>query len=136
MKKVKTALAALAVLFAWNGVGHAQGVVDFGSREYAASCASCHGPVGKGDGSLVRYLVSKPTDLTTLTRRNGGVFPSQRVWETIDGRGSVDIGPHGSREMPVWGLIYRSEDTQPHDLHARNRIASLLDYLARIQQKQ
>ena len=136
MKKAEVALAALSVaLLAWSGAGCAQGVVDFGSREYGASCASCHGPAGKGDGVLVRHLVSKPTDLTTLTRRNGGVFPSQRVWETIDGRGSVEICAHGSREMPIWGLIYRSEDTQPQDLHARNRIASLLDYLARIQQK-
>lgn len=50
-----------------------------------------------------------------------------------DGRSSTVIGPHGSCEMPVWGYIYRSEDTQPADLHARNRTSSLLDYLARIQ---
>ena len=115
--------------------GFAQGKVDFGHREYVASCASCHGASGKGDGVMFKYLVKPPSDLTTLVKRNGGVFPSQRVWETIDGRASTDIGPHGSREMPVWGQIYRSEDTQPRDLHARIRITSLIDYLARIQEK-
>lgn len=112
----------------------AQGKPDFGRQEYATSCANCHGPLGKGDGVLARHLVKAPTDLTTLSRRNGGVFPNQRVWETIDGRTATEIGPHGTREMPIWGLVYRSEDSQHQpDWYARNRMASLLDYLARIQ---
>jgi hypothetical protein len=45
------------------------------------------------------------------------------------------IGSHGAREMPVWGQIYRGEDTQPPDLNARNRITALLDYLSKIQEK-
>ena len=84
---------------------------------------------------MSKYLVKAPSDLTSLAKLNGGVFPSQRIGETIDGRTSVVIGSHGAREMPVWGHVYRAEDTQPRDLHARNRIASLLDYLARIQEK-
>gem|GEM_PF-4368863 len=63
------------------------------------------------------------------------MFPTQYAWEVIDGRTSVLIGVHGARAMPVWGYIYRAEDTQPADLHARNRIGSLLDYLSRIQVK-
>lgn len=112
-----------------------QGRVDLGQREFVASCASCHGASGKGDGVLRDHLTKPPTDLTTLARRNGGVFPAQRVRDTIDGRGNVDIGPHGSREMPVWGQVYRAEDTQPYELHGRIRIADLADYLSRIQEK-
>lgn len=108
---------------------------DFGKTEFQASCASCHGASGKGDGALKPYLTKAPADLTTLSQRNSGVFPSQRVWQTIDGRTDAAAGVHGSREMPVWGNVYRSEDTQPYELHVRNRIAALLDYLARIQQK-
>jgi mono/diheme cytochrome c family protein len=112
-----------------------QGRVDFGQREFVASCASCHGASGKGDGVLRDHLTKPPSDLTTLARRNGGVFPAQRVRDTIDGRGSIDIGPHGSREMPVWGQVYSAEDTQPYELHGRIRINALVDYLVRIQEK-
>jgi hypothetical protein len=37
--------------------------------------------------------------------------------------------------MPVWGNVFRSEDSQPQEMHVRNRIAAVLDYLARIQEK-
>jgi len=118
-----------------SGVSVAQTSFDFGKNEYQASCASCHGVTAKGDGAVSRSLVKAPSDLTMLARRNGGVFPYQYALEVIDGRKSAEIGVHGLREMPVWGYIYRSEDTQPADLHARNRIGSLLDYLVRIQVK-
>lgn len=140
MKQRKAVLALTCVVASLLGSatqaqGQGRGRVDFGQREYVSSCASCHGESGRGDGVLKLYLVKAPSDLTTLSKRNGGVFPSQRVWDTIDGRTSTDIGPHGAREMPVWGDIYRSEDTHPRDLHARIRISSLLDYLARLQEK-
>lgn len=118
-----------------SGVSEAQTSFDFGKNEFMASCASCHGATAKGDGAMSSQLVKAPTDLTTMAKRNGGVFPVQYAWEVIDGRASAVVKSHGVREMPVWGYIYRAEDTQPVDLHARNRIGSLLDYLARIQVK-
>lgn len=124
---------ALTVL---SGASLAQTGADAGKNEYQSSCASCHGVSGKGDGGLTAFLIKAPTDLTTLAKRNGGVFPNQRVWDMIDGRSSVEIGPHGAREMPVWGSVYRlNPDVQEPAWYARNRIASLLDYLARIQEK-
>lgn len=129
------AAASVIVLTFLSSASFAQGRVDYGQKAYESSCASCHGVSGKGDGTLRQYLVKAPSDLTTLAKRNGGVFPVQRIWETIDGRSSTEIGPHGVREMPVWGDVFRGEDTQPSDLHARNRIASLVDYLARMQAK-
>lgn len=125
-------LVALAVV---SSTSFAQTSVDFGRNEYMASCASCHGVSAKGDGAMRPHLTKAPTDLTIMAKRNGGVFPTQYAWEVIDGRTSVVIGAHGAREMPVWGYVYRAEDTQPADLNARNRISSLLDYLARIQVK-
>ncbi|MBP7573024.1 MAG: c-type cytochrome [Rhodoferax sp.] len=135
---VSAAFVALALISGTcfsQGQGPRHGQVDFGKSEFEASCASCHGVSGKGDGTLRPFLVRAPSDLTTLAKRNGSVFPTQRVWEIIDGRGSVEIGPHGSRDMPIWGQIYRSEDTQPYELHVRVRISALLDYLSRIQEK-
>jgi mono/diheme cytochrome c family protein len=136
MKHAPKGVAASLMLVALlSQMSFAQPRVDLGKSEYESSCASCHGVSGKGDGAMVGMLTKPPSDLTTLARQNGGVFPVQRISEMIDGRTSVMIGSHGAREMPVWGHVYRSEDTQPRDLHARNRISSLVDYLARIQGK-
>lgn len=140
--KHTTTTAGLAV--SWllmTGLGSAsaaQGGVDFGKSEFETSCASCHGASGKGDGVRFRHFSTPPADLTTLAKRNGGVFPFQRVWDTVDGRTEIENGPHGTRDMPVWGLVYRAQaqDTpHPPDWYARNRLAALLDYLARIQEK-
>jgi mono/diheme cytochrome c family protein len=128
-----TSLAAAGV---W-----AQARVDAGKQEYDWHCASCHGATGTGNGELRKFLNKAPSDLTTLSKRNGGAFPNQLVWEIIDGRTATDIGPHGTREMPVWGQRYRAEAlAQPGDAaqpewYVRNRIVALLDYLSRIQAK-
>jgi cytochrome c peroxidase len=77
---------------------------DFGKSEFEANCASCHGLTGKGDGPLSRVYLFEPTDLSTLAKRNSGVFPVQRVYKIIDGR--QEIKAHGPRTMPVWGREY------------------------------
>lgn len=82
-----------------------------------------------------RHLVKEPSNLTTLAKRNGGLFPRERVREAIDGRTATEIGPHGTREMPIWGLVYRTQGTQPADFPVRNRLDSLVDFLAKIQEK-
>lgn len=121
------------------GPASAQERRDLGQREYVNSCASCHGGSGKGDGPLARHLVTPSSDLTTISRRNGGIFPSRRLAEAIDGRRSAEISPHGSREMPVRGQVYRSRAAQagatPLDEEwcARGRLLALLNYLARLQ---
>lgn len=136
MKKIKCCLTiSLMAATLLGSEGFAQSGVDFGQREYLSNCASCHGEKGKGDGAMRAFLTTVPSDLTTLSNRYGGVFPNNWVYETIYGRTSVMIGPHGNREMPVWGNVFRSDDQHPHDWYARDRISSLVDYLARIQEK-
>jgi mono/diheme cytochrome c family protein len=121
-----------------------QAPVDPGALEYRSSCAACHGLDGKGDGPTQPALTRRPTDLTTLARANGGVFPVQRVYEVIDGRQAVTA--HGTRDMPIWGTQYLAEaDFQyrytegmgPHTREAfvRARVMALVDYLNRIQSK-
>ncbi|HQN13772.1 MAG TPA: hypothetical protein PLP74_16755 [Quisquiliibacterium sp.] len=112
---------------------------DFGKREYEANCALCHGADGRS-GAYVEFLKVTPPDLAQLARRNGGVFPLERVYNVIDGRQAVRA--HGTRDMPIWGRDYlvrvgeTSFDT-PYDPEAmvRSRILSLVDYLNRIQAK-
>jgi hypothetical protein len=114
---------------------------DYGKIEYESNCASCHGLTGKGDGPLSRIYLAKPTDLTTLAKRNESVFPAQRVFEIIDGRQEVEA--HGPRAMPVWGRDYRSKVPDLWELGyfdfrgqvARAKIAMLVDYLYRLQEK-
>ena len=115
------------------------GPVDFGKREFMSNCASCHGPGGKGDGPLTDLLTKSPPDLTRLAARNGGVLPIARLYEVIDGTG---VASHGSRDMPVWGLDYKTQAAEhymeaPYDPEAytRGRILALLEYINRLQAK-
>lgn len=112
--------------------------MDLGKREYDANCASCHGADGKGNGPANEFLKRSASDLTTLAKRNGGVFPVARVYQTIEGAGAA----HGSREMPIWGRDYQVKAAEyymdvPYDAEAyvRTRILALVDYLNRLQAK-
>lgn len=111
-----------------------------GRREFVSSCAVCHGVEATGDGPLRPFLIKPPPDLTTLAGRHGGTFPTRDVIEMIDGRSSVRIGSHGTREMPVWGQVYlesAQDEAARTKLHpewsVRARIMALVDYLARLQ---
>jgi mono/diheme cytochrome c family protein len=130
----------IASILSITATSWAQTSVGLGRTDFKENCASCHGVSGKGDGPVHSFLVKPPSDLTTIARRNGGAFPQELMWEVIDGRWSGEVGPHGSREMPVWGNEFKARAmTQPGDLprtaewSARNRIVSLLKYLETIQ---
>jgi mono/diheme cytochrome c family protein len=133
--------AVIASVLSVTASSWAQTSVGLGRADYRDNCASCHGVSAKGDGPLRSFLVKQPSDLTTISQRNGGKFPQELMWEVIDGRWSGDGGPHGSREMPVWGSEFKARAmTQPGDSSrtaewsSRNRIVSLLRYLETIQQ--
>lgn len=116
---------------------------DIGKREYMNKCAVCHGQSGKGDGGAIDILKRAPTDLTVLSKNNGGVFPFDRVYAVIDGRQVVK--GHGERDMPIWGNDYQTEKAEaaehffdvPYDMnmYVRVRILALIDYPNRIQTK-
>jgi mono/diheme cytochrome c family protein len=132
--------AVIASVLSVTASAWAQTSVGLGRADYHDNCASCHGMSGKGDGPLRSFLVKPPSDLTQITQRNGGKFPQELMWEGIDGRWSGDNGPHGSREMPVWGSEFKARAmTRPDhsantaEWSARNRIVSLLRYLETIQ---
>jgi len=108
-----------------------------GSKEFQVSCAVCHGPDGRGNGSMARYLTVKPSDLTQLARNNDDRFPFLEVFQMIDGR--QEIAVHSTRAMPIWGDRYKAEATVkygPYDTKTvvRGRILELVQYLAAIQQ--
>jgi mono/diheme cytochrome c family protein len=100
---------------------------------YLTHCASCHGPSGRGDGPAADSMRRRPTDLTQFARANGGVFPSERTRNIIDGRG---VGAHGSVEMPVWGAVFKATGPNGGEAAARDRIDAIVAYLEAIQERQ
>lgn len=102
-----------------------------GSDLYQAYCASCHGRGGQGDGPTVPALRSPMPDLTTLARRNGGAFPAERVEALVTHGEALRSPAHGSREMPVWGPLFRALD--PNDTRAAVRISSIVDFIRSMQ---
>lgn len=115
-----------------------QTTMDLGKTEYYAKCAVCHGLSGKGEGSFGEVLKTQMPDLTTLAKRNGGVFPLDRVVMNIDGRATPRA--HGTSEMPIWGARYTAEAAPRYDDFRYNpdafvqaRLLALVDYINRLQ---
>jgi mono/diheme cytochrome c family protein len=97
---------------------------------FTTYCAVCHGPGGKGNGPAAAALKSQPADLTQLSKKNGGQFPSGRISSAIEGREVVVA--HGSRDMPIWGKIF--EEMEDADL-VRLRLFNLTEYVRTLQEK-
>ena len=66
-----------------------------GRDSFEFYCASCHGTGGKGDGPIASALKVRPTDLTSLARRNRGAFPKDLVLAVVTGTGrrALDMAP-------------------------------------------
>ena len=105
---------------------------DTGSQLFRTYCATCHGSTGRGSGPLAEQLRRMPPDLTQYTKRNGGMFPSERVYRIIDGR---DVPSHGDREMPVWGDAFRDMFGGASAAAVKARIDAIVRYLAGIQER-
>lgn len=102
-----------------------------GPLMFKAYCAACHGKDGKGHGPAASALKQEPANLTTLAKRYGGKFPDAYVADVL--RNGVKAPAHGDAEMPVWGPLFRSLDTDPVFMHVR--ISSVLVYLKSLQVK-
>jgi mono/diheme cytochrome c family protein len=103
-----------------------------GPNLYKAYCAVCHGPNGKGDGPMMMFLKTAPSDLTRISAKNGGKFPLVKVSRIISGEESLP-GGHGTRQMPIWGPIF-SQVAWDQDL-GRVRIDNLARYIESLQGK-
>ena len=134
-------LAAAIALTPLPSLVQAQGKtdarVDPGKREFETRCASCHGISGKGNGSISDLLRHSPPDLTQLARRNGGILPVERIYDSITGDA---VQSHGSRDMPVWGMVYRTDAASYYadipydpDTYVRARVLALIEYISRLQ---
>ena len=101
-----------------------------GRDSFDRYCASCHGADGRGGGPVASALKSRPTDLTTLARRNGGTFPRERVASFVEGTERLSL-THGSGDMPVWGRVLRGLESS--DARISVRLANLVAYVESLQ---
>ena len=108
-------------------------LAEMGAIEYQRYCASCHGPLGYGDGPAAASLKPSPSDLTRIAARRGDRFPDEEIPRFIDGR--FDVPAHGSREMPVWGTRLGSDipEVEIAESVTRGKIAVLIECLKSIQ---
>jgi mono/diheme cytochrome c family protein len=135
---VRRVLVGVAVMSLWAAVAHAQPQVKKEAiKPVAASnadamfqsyCAACHGKSAKGDGPAAAALKKAPADLTRISARNGGKFPDVMVKRYIEGLD--EVAAHGSRDMPMWGSLFRDLDRNT----AQIRVQALNDYLKGLQQ--
>ena len=102
-----------------------------GKEMYTAHCAACHGADGTGNGPASPALKAAPTDLTQLSKSNGGKYPENHVYNAI--KGEVGVPAHGSKDMPVWGNVFRSV-SGGHDAEVQQRLVNLTQYVRKLQQ--
>ena len=100
-----------------------------GAATFNDYCTVCHGPAGKGDGPVAKSLVKPPTDLTQITKRNNGKYPDAAVKMHITG--DTVVAAHGTRDMPIWGPVFKSTDGTVVELRLKN----LVDYIETLQAK-
>lgn len=103
-----------------------------GGGDYQVYCSACHGASGKGDGSIAKSLKKAPSDLTQLSNKNNAVFPSDKVFKTIEGHGS---GSAHDADMPAWGDVFAKSTESPGTEKAVMRIRTLVKYLETLQAK-
>ncbi len=100
-----------------------------GKVMFDSYCAVCHGKDAKGTGPAAASMKKTPADLTKISARNGGAFPDVKVRRYIEGLD--EVAAHGTRDMPMWGDLFKSLNRDTAQL----RIAALADYLKTIQTK-
>jgi mono/diheme cytochrome c family protein len=118
--------------------------VPFGAKQEAPSpkmdfadyCAGCHGAGGKGDGEAAAGLPKRPADLTRLSVRNHGKFPTTRVMAQIWGY----TGKKGDGVMPDFSPLMQGEMV-PYDggdgieTPTPVRLVAIAEYLKTLQVK-
>jgi mono/diheme cytochrome c family protein len=105
-----------------------------GKEMFDTYCAVCHGKDAKGHGPAVPAFKLPPPDLTTLTRRHEGKFPTEYV-ATVLQSGIPEEEAHGSKDMPIWGPLLSSISGGVGSPEVKLRIHNLSQYLESLQAK-
>ncbi len=128
-----TFVAALLVLLAL-GFSSSARCQATGKHDFDTICASCHGIDGSGKGRDLTE--ASPPDLTKLSEKNGGKFPFEEAYRTVDGREMK--GSHRRFAMPFWGdyLQKQGDEYSPSSNAAvKQRISAIVHYVETLQKK-
>jgi mono/diheme cytochrome c family protein len=129
--------AVLVAVLIYPFVAGIADAASTGKQDFDTNCASCHGVDGKGHGEALYVIPQvKPPDLTVLSKNDGGVFPADRVYKSIDGRNGIPS--HERFDMPFWGTTFQREGqefTPASEAAVRARIKKIVDYVKSIQEK-
>lgn len=109
---------------------HQHSVVS-GELLYRSYCSPCHGMAAKGNGPAAPAFKTPPPDLTVLAKNNNGQFPGLKVQHVLEM--GPDVPAHGSKDMPVWGPLFRGMGANSSLGHLR--VVNVTDYLKSIQEK-
>ena len=135
-------LPLLMTLVLWatppgTALAQQEAIAAVGHQEFRHACAVCHGLGGKGESVMttLNLLTVRPTDLTQLSKKHQGQFPFWQVYRIIDGR--EEVKGHGTRDMPIWGEVFRQPEggKRVDESRAIGRILALVYYLQSIQEK-
>lgn len=102
-----------------------------GEEMFNTYCAVCHGKDAKGDGPAASELKIPPANLTLLAKNHDGKFPQDYVAQVIQ-NGPRDAKAHGSKDMPVWGAVFKSLGDSAS---VKQRIYNLSKYIESMQAK-
>jgi mono/diheme cytochrome c family protein len=101
-----------------------------GAATFSAYCTVCHGKSARGDGPAAKALTKAPADLTQIAKRNAGKFSAVGVRMTLTGE--TELAAHGTRDMPMWGPLFRSIEG---DSTSALRLRNVVIYLEGLQEK-
>jgi len=129
---VIVSLFLLAFAFAVSNCNTSVQTVASGEELFVSYCAICHGTDGKGAGAMTEHLKLPPADLTKIAARRGGNYPTEQIYQIIDGR--VPVAGHGTGDMPIWGNTLKESEKLKNEKQVRQSIDNLVEYLRGIQQ--
>jgi len=88
----------------------------------------------QGAGPVTPFTTARAPSLTQIAARNGGAFPAERVFRTVDGQ--FESPPPNTRHMPIWG--YELFTGEGDDEAAHQRVLDIehriVNYLQTIQE--
>lgn len=106
-----------------------------GAELYATYCTSCHGTSGQGDGPLAASFGKPPANLTLISRRNGGAFPTEDVMAQINGyKGRHQFGGMPEFEQDLNGPMVDWVSASGEVIKTPQGLIDLARYLESIQQ--
>ena len=122
------ALASLLVIFDTATIAISQST---GKHDFEQLCAPCHGI--DGTGKRRDLTEANPPDLTAISLRNGGKFPFEKVYRTVDGREMINS--HKRFAMPFWGIYLQKQGTHESEAAVKQRITEIVRYVETTQKK-